>query len=248
MKVDTPTAYVNWILIDEKGQAVDTDAGEGYLLFGDPEQLACYSTLQLPRRSAMDAALHQHCTIPACLMEVDTPTAYVNWILIDEKGQAVDTDAGGGYVFFGDPKQLSCYSTLRLPRSSLMFIEIFSGAENDEAGELRRSHASADLECEPVKYLRSHRRNDKEDLFKAKLRQTNPDFGMHTVDACQGLHSKSHALLSTGRRHGIGFSSDIRRHMVSLSRSKGSTIIVAHSSVVDTNNHVGSVFQANTLS
>ena len=49
----------------------------------------------------MDAALHQHCTIPAGLMEVDTP-------------------------------------------------------------------ASADLKCEPVKYLSSRRQNNNEDLFKAK--------------------------------------------------------------------------------
>ena len=119
---------------------------------GDPKQFSCYSTLRLPRNSAMDAALHQHCTIPAGLIKVDTP-------------------------------------------------------------------ASADLKCEPV---------NNEDLFKAK----------HTVDACQGLTSKI-ALLPTGRPSGIGCSSNLRRHMVSLSR---------HSPVVGTNNHVGSVFQANTLS
>ena len=98
---------------------------------GDPKQFSCYSTLRLPRNSAMDAALHQHCTIPAGLIKVDTP-------------------------------------------------------------------ASADLKCEPV---------NNEDLFKAK----------HTVDACQGLTSKI-ALLPTGRPSGIGCSSNLRRHMVRLSR------------------------------
>ena len=153
--------YVNWNLIDKAGHAVDTNADVDYVFVGDPKQFSCYSTLRLPRNSAMDAALHQHCTIPAGLMEVDTP-------------------------------------------------------------------ASADLKCEPVKYLSSRRQNNSEDLFKAK----------HTVDACQGLTSKI-ALLPTGRPSGIGCSSNLRRHMVSLSR---------HSPVVGTNNHVSSVFQANTLS
>ena len=139
---------------------------------------------------------------------------------------------------------------------SFMFIEILDGTENNEAGGLRRSHTSAELERKIMKYLWSRRKNDDEDLhyitfysdqnklFKAKLRDTKPGFGIQTVDACQGLDAKSHALLSTGRRHGIGFLSDIRRLIVSLSRSQKSTILVAHSSIVDTGHPVGCVFQA----
>ena len=43
-----------------------------------------------------------------------------------------------------------------------------------------------------------------------------------TFGASQGLDSKGHALLSMGRPHGIGFLSDMRRLIVSLSRSQGS--------------------------
>ena len=57
----------NWVLIDEAGQTVDTDAyiwhsllsTDGrYVLVGDPKQLSCFSTLRLSQRSAINAALH----------------------------------------------------------------------------------------------------------------------------------------------------------------------------------------------
>ena len=240
--------YFNWILIDEAGQTVDTDAytlhhflnrnGGRYVFFGDPKQLSCYSTLRLSRRSAMDAALHcgtEWMCLRKCFRLKGTLGQFFCQSIYEAEGMQLHEDVN------------IC---------SFMFIEILDDAENNEAGGLRRSHTSAGLEREIMMYLRSRRKKDDEDLhymtfysdqnklFKAKLRQTKPGFGIHTVDACQGLDSKSHALLSTGRRHGIGFLSDIRRLIVSLSRSQKSTILVAHSSIVDTGHPVGCVFQA----
>ena len=68
--------------------------------------------------------------------------------------------------------------------------------------------------------------------------------GIHTVDACQGLNAEGDVILSIGRPAGIGFLGDIRRLIVSLTRSEGSTIIVAHSAVVNTKHPVGCIFQA----
>ena len=56
----------NWVLVDEAGQTVDTDAyilhfllsrNGRYICFGDRKQLSCFSRLQQQTRSAMEVAL-----------------------------------------------------------------------------------------------------------------------------------------------------------------------------------------------
>ena len=57
-----------------------------------------------------------------------------DWILIDEANQTVDTDAyvlhslltrNGRYVLFGDPRQLSRFSNLRLPQRTAVDAAVF---------------------------------------------------------------------------------------------------------------------------
>ena len=144
---------------------------------------------------------------------------------------------------------------------SLVFIEILDEPGEKRTGEVRCSETSAELECKIMEYLSSSRRkkeevpqyitfySDQKKLFQKKLLRSRlqpgkSTFGIQTVDASQGLDSKGHALLSTGRRRGVGFLSDIRRLIVSLSRSQMSTIMIVHSSVVNTHHEVGCVFQA----
>ena len=169
--------YFDWILIDEAGQAVDTDAytlhhflnrdGGRYVFFGDPKQLSCYSTLRLSRRSAMDAALHcgtKWMCLRECFRLKGTLGQFFCQTIYKAEGMQLHNDVS------------IC---------SFIFIEIWDGTKNNnEADELRRSHTSAELECEIMKYLWSRRQDDDEDLhyitfyrdqkqlFKSILRQT----------------------------------------------------------------------------
>ena len=240
--------YFDWILVDEGGQAVDTDAytlhqflssdGGRYVFFGDPKQLSCYSTLRLPRRSAMQAALEcgtKWMCLKDCFRLKGTLGQFFCQTIYEAEGMRLHHEEN------------IC---------SLVFIEIWDEPGKKRTGELRCSDTSAQLENKIMEYLSSRRRkkdevphyitfySDQNKLFRSKLRPGKTGFGIHTVDASQGLDSKGHALLSMGRRHGVGFLSDIRRLIVSLSRSQKSTIMIVHSSVVNTNHSVACVFQA----
>ena len=64
------------------------------------------------------------------------------------------------------------------------------------------------------------------------------------MDGAQGLDAAGWIVLSFGRRRGVGFLSDVRRLIVSLTRAQEGTIMVIHSAVANTQRPVGVFFRA----
>ena len=234
----------DWILIDEANQTVDTDAyvlhslltrNGRYVLFGDPRQLARFSNFRISQRTALEAALHWNCKI--CLTECFRFKGTLGHFLCQTMYEA---------------EKLWLHDNVDL--RSLIFVEISSSCEKCAADTPRSSVISAQLESKILENLLAWNGsdelhyiafyNDQKELLKSKLNHWVRLGGIHTVDECQGLNVQGDAVLSMTCPSGIGILSDIRRLNLSLTRARKSTIIVAHSSLVNTNHPAGCVFEA----
>ena len=147
-----------------------------------------------------------------------------------------------------------------LDRCNLILVEVSADRQQCKVGQPRSSALSAQLEYKIVENLSGQTSKElhyitfyraQKQLFISELKRNARKSGkhvqltgIHTVDACQGLNAKGNVVLSIGRPTGIGFLGDLRRLIVSLTRSEESTIIVAHSAVVETKHPVGCIFQA----
>ena len=234
----------DWILIDEAGQIVDTYAyvlhsllsrNGRYVLFGDPRQLSRFSNLRLSQRTALDAALHWNSKISLtkCFRFKGTLGHFLCQTL-----------------YTADKLCLHANVDLR----SLIFVEISANCEKCAADTPRSSVISAQLESKILENLLAWNGpdelhyiafyNDQRELLKSNLNHWVRLGGIHTVDECQGLNVPGDVLLSMTCPSNIGILSDIRRLNLSLTRTQKSTIIVAHSSLVNTNHPTGCVFEA----
>ena len=81
-------------------------------------------------------------------------------------------------------------------------------------------------------------------LFKDTFSSWKDLDGIHGVDGAQGLDVPGYLVLSFGRRREVGFLSDVRRLIVSLTRAQEGTILVMHSAVANTQRLVRVFFRA----
>ena len=243
----------DWVILDEAGQVVDVEGSitESMLrvngriiLFGDRKQLSCYSQLGLTRRSAMDAAMQWQCSIPLCecfRLKGTLGEFFCQTVYAEEKMRLHNRAALKSLVFVEVNEPHGSGLGDACPRSSERSAAI-EAAIIKLLLHRKRAQSPNKIREEEIHYISFYKAQ--KSLFKDTFHNWNELNGIHSVDGAQGLDVAGWIVLSFGRRRGVGFLSDVRRLIVSLTRAQEGTIMVIHSAVANTQRPVGVFFRA----